>query len=386
MRVCWDVSAAAHGRAGLGRYMRELATAMLACDDRNEYVAFYNRSDEARLPTPLDGLARIPVEQGDKPWRLRTALSHVLNRSQDSLFSGIDLFHATDNLLPFLTGIPSVFTLHDLVFRFYPETVSGPNRWFLKMMTGRFLRASDAVIAVSERTKRDAQLLYGIPNSRISVIHEGVHSRFRPAGQDEIERVKHRYDLPARYLLFVGTIEPRKNLSTLLEAMTALKRQEADGTVEPIAPKLVVVGKTGWLSDGFFRRIHELDLDREVVLPGFVPDEDLPAVYSGAECFVFPSLYEGFGLPVLEAMACGAPVICSNTSSLPEIAGDAALLFDPGNPAEVRDAIVRVRSESSLRGELIGLGLRQAARFTWRDAAERTLEVYAAAVDSKGKA
>ena len=384
MKVCWDVSPAVHGRAGLGRYVQDLAAAILARDARNEYVAFYNRSAEARVPAPLAGLPQLTTRQGDKPWRLRTAISHVLCRPQDRLFPGIDLFHATDNLLPFLTAIPSVFTLHDLVFRFHPDTVSRANRWFLQAMTGRFLRAADAIIAVSECTKRDAQRLYGIADSRICVIHEGVHDRFRPCGPDAVASVRQRHGLPARYLLFVGTIEPRKNLAALLEALAVLKRRAVDRGGPPEVPKLVIVGKKGWLSDGFFERLRELALGPDVVLPGFVPDEDLPAVYSGAECFVFPSLYEGFGLPVLEAMACGVPVICSNASSLPEIAGAAALLFDPGEPAELAAAIERVLADAAFRGELAERGRCQAAKFTWQRAAERTLAVYADVAGRRG--
>lgn len=384
MRVCWDVSPAVHGRAGLGRYVQELAAAILARDAQNEYVAFYNRSAEARVPVPLDALPQLTTRQGDKPWRLRAAVSHVLRLSQDRLFPSIDLFHATDNLLPFLTAIPSVFTLHDLVFRFHPDTVSWANRLFLQVMTRRFLQAADAIIAVSECTKRDAQRLYGIADSKISVVHEGVHERFQPCRPDAVTAVRRRYGLPARYLLFVGTVEPRKNLAVLLDALVALKRRISDGAGGANVPKLVIVGKKGWLSGGFFRRLRELALEPGVVLPGFVPDDDLPAVYSGAACFVFPSLYEGFGLPVLEAMACGAPVICSNASSLPEICGDAALLFDPRSPAELTTIIERVLADAALRGELVERGLRQAAKFTWQRTAERTLDVYADVAGRRG--
>ena len=261
-------------------------------------------------------------------------------------------------------------TLHDLIFRFYPQTHKPLNRWFLTLMMPRFLRAVDAVIAVSDCTKRDAVRLYGLDEAKIKVIHEGVNPRFCTAPPEAISVVRQKYGLPKDFILSVGTIEPRKNLTSLLEAYRVLRDRRGEC-------KLVIVGQKGWLYEGFFRRLRELGLKDEVIFPGFVPDEDLPALYSAADLFVFPSLYEGFGLPVLEAMACGAPVITSNTSSLPEVAGDAALLVDPTSIEALTHAMRNVLESKQLRDELSAKGYEQAAKFNWESAARETLAVYA---------
>ena len=196
MRICLDTSAAVRHRAGLGRYAQELATALLDIDSDNEYVAFYNRPSEAQVDPPLDRLPHLTTNLDAKPWRMSALLAHFTGISQDRLFPGVDLFHATDHLLPRLTRLKTVFTLHDLVFRFYPHTHKPLNRWFLTLMMPRFLKAADAVIAVSESTKRDAVRTYGIDEAKITVIYEGVSDHFRRASPEAIAAVRHKYSLP----------------------------------------------------------------------------------------------------------------------------------------------------------------------------------------------
>ncbi len=369
MRICMDITPAVHRRAGLGRYAQELTAALLATDTENEYVAFYNRPSEAYVEPPLDRLPHLTTNLSAKPWRMSALVGHLAHVGQDRLFPGVDLFHATDHLLPRLTQVKSVFTLHDLVFRFYPHTHKPLNRWFLTLMMPRFLKAADAVIAVSRCTKRDVVRLYDLDEAKVKVIHEGVNPRFRRSSPGVISSVLHKYDLRERYILSVGTIEPRKNLTSLLEAYVAIRNQDSQ-------LKLVIVGKRGWLYEGFFRRLHELGLENEVIFPGFVPDEDLPALYSATDLFVFPSLYEGFGLPVLEALACGAPVVTSNTSSLPEVAGEAALLVDPNSVEALARGMRDVLDSRTLRDDLRARGPKQAAKFSWEKAARETLTIY----------
>jgi len=368
MRICLDLSPAVHQHAGLGRYAQELLLALATADGQNEYVVFYNNPAAARVDPTLERFPKITTPLSYKPWRLSAMLAHFARIPQDSLFPGVALFHATDHLLPYFRRIKSVFTLHDLIFIFHPETHKPLNRWFLTLMMPRFLRAADAVIAVSECTKRDAIRFYGIPEEKITVIYEGVNPRFRPASPETIAAVRARYNLPEHFILYVGTIEPRKNLTALLEAFHYLLATHD--------LRLVIVGKKGWLYEGFFRRLRELGLEDRVIFTGYVPDEDLPAIYSAADLFVFPSLYEGFGLPVLEAMACGVPVICSNTSSLPEVAGDAALLVDPADVWALAGAMEQALTDEHLRSELMAKGLERARWFTWEKAAAKTLEVY----------
>ena len=369
MRICVDISPAVHHRAGIGRYTQELTAALLAIDAGNEYVAFYNRPAEAQVDPPLDRLRHLTTNLPNKPWRISVLLAQFARLSQDHLFPGIDLFHATDHLLPCFKDTWSVFTLYDLAFRSYPETHTPLNRWFLTLMLPRFLRAANMVITISECTKRDAVRLYGLDEAKIRVIYGGVNPRFRPANPEVISAIRIRYSLPGRFITCVGTIEPRKNLTTLLEAYQALKSQGSDH-------KLVIVGKKGWLYKGFFRRLRELGLEGEVIFPGFVPDEDLPALYSAATLFVFPSLYEGFGLPPLEAMACGTPVITSNTSSLPEVVGGAGILIDPHDVGGLVEAMGRVLTDEPLRAEMRVKGMERARGFTWEKTARETLGVY----------
>ncbi len=371
MRVCINASPAVHHIAGLGRYTQELMAALMAVDSENEYVAFYNRPSEAEVDPPLERLPHLTTNLPTKPWRMSALLAHLARVSQDRLFPGVDLFHATDHLLPRLSRVKGVFTVHDLIFRFYPETHKPLNRWFLTFMMPRFLQAADGVIAVSECTKKDIVRLYGPDEGNIRVIYEGVNPHFRPEPTEVTAAARERYGLSERFILCVSTIEPRKNLTSLLEAYHVLRNQGTEN-------KLVIVGKKGWLYESFFRRLRELGLENEVIFPGFVPDEDLPALYSAADLFVFPSLYEGFGLPVLEAMACGAPVVTSNTSSLPEVAGEAALLVDPTSVEELAGDMRRVLEKEELREELRAKGPKQAAKFRWENAARETLSVYEA--------
>jgi glycosyltransferase involved in cell wall biosynthesis len=236
-------------------------------------------------------------------------------------------------------------------------------------MMPRFLKAADAVIAISECTREDAIRLYSVEDSKIQVIYAGVSPRFHPLPAGEIDSVRQKYRLPEQSLLFVGTIEPRKNLDMLLSAVHSLHKSG-------FGLELVIVGKKGWRSESFFKKRRDLGLEKHVRLAGLVPEEDLPAIYNAASLFVFPSIYEGFGLPVLEAMACGAPVVCSNTSSLPEVAGDAAYQVNPLDEEEFSGAINRVLHDADLRRSMRERGFAQAAKFSWEETARQTLAVY----------
>jgi glycosyltransferase involved in cell wall biosynthesis len=370
LKICIDVSAAVHRRAGLGRYTQELVRALVA-QGGHDYIAFYHQRGQAHLDPPVDALPQLTTPLSVKPWRLAAMLAHFTGVPQDAMFPGIDLWHATEHLAPRLRRIRSVFTLHDLIFRFDPGSHLPLNRIYLNTMMPRFLRAADAVIAVSECSKRDAVHLYNTPAEKIHVIPEGVDAHFRPVrDRARLAQVREQYGLPDHFVLFVGTIEPRKNLPVLFEALASRRARGLD-----MWP-LVIVGKPGWLVEPILARITELGLQDWVYRTGFVPDDDLPALYSAATVSVMPSRYEGFGLPVLEAMACGTPVVCSNTSSLPEVAGQAALLVAPEDVPGWADTVTRVWNDAALYGKLRERGLAQAAQFTWENAARQTLEVY----------
>lgn len=383
MNACLDLSASVHHRAGIGRFTQELLNALVNTDrtvaDREvAYSIFYNRPAEARPDPPADSLPALTVLWDDKPWRLRVLLSHLLGRSQDAMLPGIDLFHGCDHLLPRLRNVRSVFTVYDLTY-LLTDTHTTLNRGYLTLMMPRFLRAADAVIAISESTRRDIARHYPGREDKVRVIYGGVAARFRPASSLEVAQLRARYDLPSHFILAVGTIEPRKNLVRLLEAYRGL----LDRGVET---GLVIAGRQGWRYDDFYQRMNDLRLAEQVTLLGPFPDPDLPALYAAADVLAFPSLYEGFGLPVLEAMACGTPVVAGNTSSFPEVAGDAGLLVAPEDVQALTEAVARALADADLRAEMRDKGLAQAARFTWERAAQQTLDLYRAVLHSRGLA
>jgi glycosyltransferase involved in cell wall biosynthesis len=365
----FDVSAAVHRRAGLGRYAESLVRALQPLIP-DELALFYNREQGI---TPLTGLDPMPMSAtvglGYKPWRMLVWLGQLLRFPFNRLLPDAALFHATEHLLLPLQGVPTVLTVHDLIFHHLPGHHKALNRWYLNLTMPLFCRRATHLIAVSETTCQDLIAAYKLPPEKITVIREAADPRFCPQPPEAIAAVRARHGLPEQFLLYVGTIEPRKNLVRLLHVWEALYQR---GDVPP----LVIVGRRGWLSDDFFAALEQSPVRVGVLLTGYVSDEDLPALYSAATAFVFPSLYEGFGLPPLEAMACGTPVLCSATSSLPEVVGDAALLFDPEEPEAIAEALRRVAKDAALRERLRSEGLRRAAEFSWDRAARETVAVY----------
>jgi glycosyltransferase involved in cell wall biosynthesis len=367
--VCFDLSAAAHERAGLGRYAAGLAQALV--DLGVPLNAFINDPRESRLRPPLSDLPTFTANLPRKQWRLRTAASYFGGPSMDRAFNGVSLFHATEHLLPWLTRARSVFTLHDVAYQRYPHYHLLQNRLYLSLMMPRFLARADAIICVSEHTRRDALHYYPKLNpAKIHVIPEGVEPHFRPpALPADLAPIRAKYGLPERFILYVGTIEPRKNLPVLLEAYAALRQHMPE-------VGLVIVGGKGWLYESFFQTLKRLALEPHVILTGYVPEADLPLLMACARVFAYPSEFEGFGLPPLEAMACGVPVACSNASSLPEVVGEAGLLLSPHDAHGWQAALYNLLTDDDLRADLRERSLARARQFTWQKAAQQTLEVY----------
>jgi glycosyltransferase involved in cell wall biosynthesis len=296
-------------------------------------------------------------------------IGHLIGLHFNRLVPDAELFHATEHLLPPFRDVPTVLTVHDMIFRLFPEHQKRLNYWYLNATMPLYCRRADAIITVSECSKRDIVHHYGLDPAKVAVIHEAASPEFRPASPVAVDGIRRQYGLPSRFIIHVGTIEPRKNLIRLIEA---LQRLRGEGLHIP----LVVVGAKGWLYDDLFRRLQELEIRDDIHFPGYVPQADLPILYSAATMEVMPSVYEGFGLPVLEAMACGTPVVCSDASSLPELGGEAARYFDPYHTEAIGDAIRRVWASEELRAEMRQAGLEQAAKFSWSQTAEKTREVY----------
>ena len=382
MRIGVDYTSAVLQGAGIGRLTRCIFQALAEIDHENEYRLFaaMGRGQPSNLPTfqpsNLSTFHLKPIPLSDRElnivWhRLRLPLPVEL------ITGPVDVFHSPDFTLPPVWRARTVLTVHDLSFLRVPECFTGALRRYLEQVVPRSVRRADQVIADSESTKRDLVELLGTPAGKVTVIYSGVEPRFRPiADQSTLEAVRRRYNLPERFILSVGTLQPRKNFITLIEAFSRLKLEDGGWRLEDGGLKLVIVGGRGWLYEEIFSRVEALGLQGEVLFPGFVADEHLPVLYNLAEVFALPSLYEGFGLPPLEAMACGTPVVTSNASSLPEVVGDAGLMVEPMDVEGLAAAIGCVLEDGDLRREMVQRGLARAREFTWGRAARQLLEVY----------
>ncbi len=349
---------------GIGRYTYNLVQALAKAAPEDSFVLLYNpqlvntRYDLETLQSP--NLEIVPVEVSTLSLAAQYRLPSLVRRLR------LDLFHSPYYIKPCLLPCPSVVTIYDLIPRLYPQYISPWARGIFEMAIRLAIVTSRLVITVSQSAKEDLVRLLGVPPSKVWVTPLGVDTQFCPANEEAIFNLRQKYDLPGGYILYLGINKPHKNLVRLVEAFAKVKTGR----------KLVLAGK----EDPRYREVHkvvkQLSLQDRVVFLGRVPEEDLPALYSAADLFVYPSLYEGFGLPVLEAMACGVPVVCSSTSSLPEIAGQAAVVVDPLDLSQLARALERVLGDSDLRASMRQEGLKQAARFSWERTAKETLAVY----------
>lgn len=363
-RIAIDAHMVGARETGNETYVRGVVRGLQELDGSREYL-LYTPHPDALPATMIAGRfqPRTIAAAGNIP-RIGYAMPHAAWRDR------IDLLHVTYTLPPFLR-CRSVVTVHDISYALFPETFSLRDRWLLSVAVPLSMRRATRVITVSEAARRDILRRYRIAAEKVVAIPNGVGSHFRPVhDRGEQSRVRARYGIPERYILAVGNLQPRKNLGRLIEAFAGLRR---DGR---IAHRLVLVGKSLWKEAEVFGAIRAHGLEDEVIATGYVADSDLPTIYSGADVFVYPSLYEGFGLPPVEAMACGAPVITSNTSALPEVVGDAAVTVSPTSTGEIAAALERVLGDERLRRDLRARGEERAATFTWRETARRTLRVY----------
>ena len=366
-RIFVDISSAVHQKAGLKRYSENLVRHL----EPHLGARLGLFQNDLGRTTSIPGLAEhmtVGVRWGYRPWRGLVWLRHRLKMPMDALLPDAALFHATEHLLPPLE-IPTVLTVHDLIYERFPKYHKLKNYLYLHAAMPLYCARASAIIAISESTKRDLQSYYGVAPSKITVIPEAAAPSFTLQPEGQIETVRCRYGLPPRYLLTVGTLEPRKNLMRLVDACGPL-------FAENLLDGLVIVGAKGWLYEEFFEHLDKIAWRERVVLPGFVADADLPAVYAGALVTVQPSLYEGFGLPVLEAMACGSPVIASRTSSFPEVGGLAARYFEPEDADAITLAAREVLVDDTLASEMRQVGTERAKSFTWERTALETMALY----------
>jgi glycosyltransferase involved in cell wall biosynthesis len=375
MRIAFDGTTLRPGRTGVGYYTEHLLQHLALETGGNEVIVVSNRAIETSAPLPPEvQVARNYVFPLRLPW-----MQFVAPRMLDELDA--DVAHFTNSMVPLASPIPTVVTIHDMSLTLYPQYHPVRRVLLNRPLVNLAARRVDAIITVSHSARRDILRLYNVPPDRVRVVHEAAAPAFQPISDAaRLDDVRRRYGLPARFILYVGTIEPRKNLPRLLDAF-ARRRRCGD-----LSHTLVCVGRYGWRARDVERAVERLGLAGTIRFLGYVPHADLPALYNLAETFVFPSLHEGFGLPVMEAMACGVPVVVGRNSSLVEIAGDAAETVDATDVDAIGAALVRLARDRDGRLERGRRGLARARAFSWRHAARETLDVYHWVADRAGTA
>ncbi len=370
MEVGIDARLNYHQSAGIGRYTKHLIEELAQLDRKTTYTVFQHRKQR-------EPLSRAPNFQR------RTLFTPVHARVEQPMlaaelsFHSLDLLHSTDFIPPLHSSIPSVITVHDLAFLRWPHFLTESHAAYYSQIDRAVLHARH-IIVPSENTKNDVVRLLGASPKKISVIYEAAAPQYCPLPQERCRAAMGaKYGIPEKYIFFVSTIEPRKNIEGLLEAFYHLRKYY---NIEDTG--LVLAGKPGWLYEEIYRKVEQLELGQSTFFIGRVPDEDLHQLFVGAQCHVHPAFYEGFGLSPLEAMACGTPTIVSNTSSMPEVVGDAGLIVDPLNREEIAVAMHRLLTEEALHQELSQKGLQRASVFSWSRAASETLDVYRTVCDS----
>jgi glycosyltransferase involved in cell wall biosynthesis len=352
---------------GIGTYVRNVIR-QLACQDRTSEYVLLCHPDDCRAVNALGENFRAIPDRA-RPYSFREQISVPMDLRRE----GVQLFHAPHYVLPPLVPCRSVVTIHDCIHLMFPQYLPNRLAWgYARAVMWAATHRSDRVLTVSESSKRDILRFFHIPPEKVDVIYNGIDERFWTAPPEElIVRVRERYQLTDPFLLYAGNIKPHKNVERLIEAFHRLR----DGGFPDL--KLLIIGDQVSKYAALRRAVHRHHLHQHVRFLGFVPTEMLAVLYRLADVFVFPSLYEGFGLPPLEAMASGTPVVTSNVSSLPEVAGDAALLVDPRDPDAIAGAVRMVLTDRTLREDLRRRGLARARNFSWERSVARIRQIYA---------
>jgi glycosyltransferase involved in cell wall biosynthesis len=374
LHIAIDAHSVGAQLGGNETYATNLIEALAEIDHTNLYTLYVTRpaalerfnnrwpNFQVKQTLPHTPLVRIPL-----------TLSHELRRHP------VDLLHVQYTAPPF-APCPVVTTIHDLSFEHLPETFKRRSWMQLRLTVRRTARRAAHIITGSEYSRGDISRTYGIAPERITVTPDAAPAHFAPVtNETELRRIRESYGIQGNYILSVGSIQPRKNLVRLIEAYSCLRAVRPQGKL----PQLVLAGKRGWLDDETFRAAERHSLGKDILFTGYVPEQDLVGLYSGAICFVYPSYFEGFGLPAVEAMQCGVPVIAGNRTSLPEVVADAGLLFDPFDTQALVNALTQVIDDSECRALLRAKGLERARNFNWKSTAQLTLNVYQVAAKKK---
>ena len=367
MHIAIDAHSVGAELGGNESYAINLIEALAEIDQTNLYTLYVTK--------------RAAIERFDRRWpnfKVKQTWPHTplvripLTLSRELRRNPVDVLHVQYTAPPF-APCPVVTTIHDLAFEHLPETFKRRSWMQLRLTVRQTARRAAHIITVSEYSAEDISRTYGIAPQRITVTPEAAPAGFAPVtNETELRRIRESYGINGDYILSLCSIQPRKNLVRLIEAYSCLRGVRPEVKL----PQLVLAGKRGWLDSETFRAAERTDLGKEILFTGYVPERDLAGLYSGALCFVYPSYFEGFGLPLVEAMQCGVPVIAGNRTSLPEVLGDAGLLFDPFDTQALVRALTQVIDDSEYRAVLRSKGLERAKKFDWRTTAQLTLGVY----------
>lgn len=350
-------------RTGTEGYSLQIIRGLIEQGAGHRFRLYFRDEPEEGLVPATDNVEFVVLRQ-PRLWTHIALRRAVISSRPDVLFVPAHVIP-----WPGTRTVPSVVTAHDLGYLHYPDKHPLLARMYLDWSTRHSASTARRVIAVSQATAHDLHVLNGVPEGKIRVVHSGVDPTLAPVtDESQLAELRRRLGIPGPYVLHVGSLQPRKNLVRLVEAFDRVK-----DTLPGLS--LVLAGRPGWQYQPLYERIHALGLESRVLLPGYVADDDLAALYSGAEVYAFPSLYEGFGFPALEAMACGTPLVCAGTSSLPELVGNAAVTFPPTDVSSMADALRRALTDEALRARLVERGFERIKLFTWEHAARSTLDV-----------
>lgn len=374
MRIGIDVTSAIMQGGGIGRYTRELVRALVAVDQANEY-RFFSAKPIAQSPVtdPVPQAENTSYHSSpfNERWLYRLWYRAQLPIPVQWTTGKLDLFHSPDFVLPPTSGkIPTLLTVHDLSFVFFPDVYPKPLVSYLNQVVPRSIKKATHILADSQATKDDLIRVWHVHENKITVLYSGADQRFQPVTDAEkITAVRKKYNLAdTPYILSVGTVQPRKNYQMLIRAFAPIAQSHPH--------HLIISGGKGWLFDEMMTEVEKQGLNGRVHFIGFVDDQDLPTLYSEATLFVMPSIYEGFGIPILEAMGCGTPVISSDVSSLPEVTGDTAVLLSPDNQRGWTNAIQNLLNDSAKQSNLTAGGFEQAKNFSWEKSAKQLIQIY----------
>jgi glycosyltransferase involved in cell wall biosynthesis len=368
MRIGIDATAVPPKPMGAGRYIIYLIHELAKLSTSHEFIVFAQAYLRPHLVEQVSDKIRIVWLKNMSPARRliweQTAFPSLIHQMK------LDLLHSPHYTMPLSRPVPSVVTFHDMSFFIYPKKHTLAKRYFFPWMMRRSSKRADMIIADSESTRRDAMRFIGIHPGKITTVHLGYQEIFRQISDEEyLHVVRQRYSLPDRFIFYAGALEPRKNIPLLLRVFEQLAQDQQE-------LYLVLTGGTGWDNQETLARMNSMHVRDRIVRLGHIDHIDLPAIFNLADVFVYPSLYEGFGLPPLEGMACGVPVITTNISSMPEVVGTAGLLVPPNDEAALSQAIQQVLGDDELRQRLREAGPQRAAGFTWRHTADNTLKIY----------